>query len=676
MTDETASPPEPLRKILSDASLESVAIIDDAFDPIRRAELGAGVDEFWDHCIRDRDNGPLRTELKAFCQHYSETIETAFEITDGDDFTDDVLTGLRNSLHLYPSLRETASQTLFALHEDKLAPLIDLQSRLHELKLVVRPFGTEFELGDFRPKIIFLDYFLGVTDDALAIETARIRIKEIYELYDIEAEKPFVVLMSSKDVGETQRQFCNDAQILYGLLTFAPKEHLRTKERLYYHLASWSLDLPSRYVVQQFVESLEASVTIAKSKFSQHLRGLGLDDYANLQWLSLQSEGHPLGEYMLWLLKEMLAHLVHNNDRVLNSQRSLDTLQVGRFLPSALPPSFDLAQLYKMALTEPGFKPADRHPAGDGLGDDFYLKLGDMFFNDSQECVVMALSAACDLAYSATSPDRKFPKDRLILFAFGQMELVDALPTPASMKTEPFLHDDGKVYRINWKHRKAIWKEYGNSREWLSENGYIHKAQMSLPYALEIQKSYANSISRIGLPVHPPTCRWPTAALCCEGMDGKWHELIRVKRGIQIVNRRISDGGIERLFVVSRECILHMSDALEAADKMLAEIERDLYAKQAAVKRDDSMGEEIRQKKLDRIDGKLAKLTDKRGRIAEIDSSPEACLPLILTPQILDTQAPYIALGNDLPWMYFDVNYTSDFSADTPLAINIFAGDE
>ena len=667
--------PELLCKILGQASLESAAIIDDAFDPIRGDDLGSGVNDFWDHCIRANKSSKFGAELAEFCKRRSEEIGREFVITSRDDLTDEVIGSIRSVLHLFPELRETASKTLFSLYLDKLEPILDLQARLEELHVTVRQFGAEFKLGDFRPKIIFLDYFLGVTDDEAAVATARARIQEIYELYGVESEKPFVVLMSSEDVGSKQRAFCNDAKILYGLLTFAPKQDLRTKERLYYHLASWSLDLPSRHVVQLFVEALEASLASAQLEFSKHLRSLGLDDYANLQWLSLQSEGHPLGDYMLWLLKEMLSHLLHNSSRVLQSQMALDTLQVGRFLPSAFPPSFDLAKLYKMALTEPGFKPADRHPAGNGQGDDFYLKLGDMFFNDAESSVVMALSAACDLAYSATSPARKFPKDRFILFAFGQMEPVDAVPSHGSMRTEPYLHDDGRVYRINWRHRNATWTPYGNARAWLSEKGFIHKAQMSLPYALEIQKSYANSISRIGLPIHPPTCQWPEVALCCEGSDGKWRELIRVPRGIQLVNRRLGESTNETLFVISRECIFHMPEALASADAILAEIERSLYAAKATVAKDVSLKEDVKQKKLDRILGKLSKVAQKRAKIAEIDSSAEACLPLILTPQVLDWSEPHVVLGDDLPWMYLNVDYNNDFQADSPLAFNVKTGD-
>ncbi len=247
------STPAALQKILSDASLRSAAIIDDAFDPVAANELQTEIAAFWDHCTR---NTALAQEITAFCEGAQSDFGGRLAIKDAEDFTDEVLSALRKSLHLYPSIRKTASETIFAYLEDRLAPIVDLQTQLKELGLYIEPFGSNFSFGEFRPQIIFLDFFLGVTDDEAAVQTARARIAEIYQLYEDETKKPFVVLMSSKNVGDRQRTFCRDANLLYGLLTFVPKGELRSPDHLYYHLASWSLDLQSRHAIQLFVESL------------------------------------------------------------------------------------------------------------------------------------------------------------------------------------------------------------------------------------------------------------------------------------------------------------------------------------------------------------------------------------------------------------------------------------
>lgn len=668
MNSSIPTAPSALKSVLSQASLKTVAIVDDAFDPLSAIDLKKEIYEFLDHVTRDGKDGPLSKELQSFCTTISEKDGIPLLLSSVEDFNDEILVALRRSLHLFPTLRRVAQDTIFELQIDKLSPIIDLEEELTKLGFEVLAFGSKFEFGTFRPQIIFLDYFLGVTENAAAIATARDRITEIYSLYEAEEAKPFVVLMSSRDVSDQQRSFCDEANILYGLVTFAKKEELRSRERLYYYLVSWSLDMPSRHVIQLFVEAIEASLENARTDFSRQLRSLGIEDYANLQWLSLQDEGHPLGDYMLWLLKEMLAHLVHNNERVLKSQLALDSLQVNRFLPSSSPPSLILAQLYKMALTEPGFKPADRHPASQGEGSDFHLKLGDMFFNETKGTVVMALSAACDLAYSATASTRKFPRERLILFAEGKMQLTTSTAVAASIKTEPFLHDDGKIYRICWRHRDAHWREYGQAKNWLDENGYVHKAQMSLPYALEIQKSYANNISRIGLPVQPPMSTWPTVDICCEGEDGKWHILHSVERGAQLVMRLKGDGENETLFVICRECIFVLPEVMANADKLFATQEDNL---RNSIKQFTAENDKHKQKRIERAQQKLNRLSDMRAWIAAVDCSPHTCLPLILHPRVLDSSATHVELDAALPWLYTDAEYTSSFKAETPLAMNI-----
>jgi hypothetical protein len=659
------STPVALQKILKDASLQSAAIIDDAFDPVVAQELQSEIAQFIDHCRR---NSLLAQEIATFCKHAQKEFGLQIDIKDTEDFTDEVLIALRNSLHLYPIIRGIASETIFALLNDKLAPLVDLQTQLIELGVQIKPFGSTFVFGEFRPQIIFLDFFLGVTDDETAVQNARARITEIYQLYEDETKKPFVVLMSSRDVGDRQRTFSRDANLLYGLLTFVPKGELRSRDYLYYHLAGWSLDLPSRHAIQLFVEALESSLKESQNEFSRRLRGLGIEDYANLQWLSLQEDGHPLGDYMLWLLKEMLAHLIHNNQLVLNSQRSLDALHVERFLPSTTPPSMDLAEMYKMVLTEPGFKPADRHPSGNIESDDFYLKFGDMFFNEEVKEVLMALSAPCDLAYSPKGSSRKFPKERLILFARGRLRLSESSQEAASMKTEPFLHDDGKIYRICWKHKDALWIEYGHAKETLSAKGFVHKTQMSLPYALEIQKSYANNISRIGLPVHPPINSWHKIDICCVGVDDKWKVLRAVERGAQLVTRRVGDGEVETLFVLCREAVLFLPEAMSAADKIFEQTENEL---RDTIRKLVESNDANKTKKIERANTKLSSLSDKRAKIAAINITPQACLPLILTPRVLDTASPHVVLGADLPWLFVNADYSGTFRADTPLAINL-----
>ena len=70
--------------------------------------------------------------------------------------------------------------------------------------------------------------------------------------------------------------------------------------------------------------------------------------------LSLRAEGQPLGQYMSWLYKSLLAHLVHNHERVLEAQDKLDDIDMKAYVPLKRPPPIHLAELYSLSLTEPG----------------------------------------------------------------------------------------------------------------------------------------------------------------------------------------------------------------------------------------------------------------------------------------------------------------------------------
>jgi len=146
-----------------------------------------------------------------------------------------------------------------------------------------------------------------------------------------------------------------------------PKEDLEDKEKLYLHLATWAMGMPTRHEIQHFVEALIAGAKSASKDFVRHVSALGFEDYANIQWLSLQVEGHPLGDYMLWLYKSLLAYLLHNHPEVLAQQKKLDSMAFDRFTPSQVAPSPQLAEIYRYALAEPGVEEVGPHPrAADG----------------------------------------------------------------------------------------------------------------------------------------------------------------------------------------------------------------------------------------------------------------------------------------------------------------------
>ncbi len=190
---------------------------------------------------------------------------------------------------------------------------------------------------------------------------------------------------------------------------------------------------------------------------------------------------------------------------------------------------------------------------------------------------------------------------------------------------------------------------------------------MSLPYALEIQKSYANNFSRIGLPVHPPTTSWPSVEICCEGADGNWKVESTVERGAQLIRRRRNEE-IETLFVLSREVVFRIPQALKNADEFLNSSEKQ-QSDRIATAVDES--KDYKDKIVERATAALKRLSERRIEIHNIDCSPEACLPMVLTPRVLNVKDQPIELGAGLPSLFVNCDLKGKYAVETPLALNI-----
>ena len=94
-------------------------------------------------------------------------------------------------------------------------------------------------------------------------------------------------------------------------------------------------------------------------------------------------------------------HLFHDQPRVREQQKRLDTMSYKEFIPVEEHPSPELAEIYQYALTEPAVEELGPHPRADSKSKEPYLQLGDVFFKDSGgDEALMVANAACDLAYS------------------------------------------------------------------------------------------------------------------------------------------------------------------------------------------------------------------------------------------------------------------------------------
>ncbi len=233
-------------------------------------------------------------------------------------------------------LAPTCINVLFNSRYEKLKDVLKLTEYLEDLGISVVQLSKLPESPnelDGSIKILFLDYFLG--PDASIAHSLKFA-EEIRR----HSPNTFMILMSSKpNLAATADSFRSQSKLGRNLFDFAEKKDLTEKEKLLIKLESWLVGLPSRIRVRSFVNALETSLQSVTSDFLDKVRSLNLEDYAFTQKLSLQGEGQPLGEYMLWLHSNLIAELFSKQESIMNEVRELDKLVMEELLPFGNPPS-------------------------------------------------------------------------------------------------------------------------------------------------------------------------------------------------------------------------------------------------------------------------------------------------------------------------------------------------
>ena len=563
MTVKDTAPTHPVTQRLWEAGITSVVVIDDAYNPPALDDLGAEIGDFWAGIIREES---ALAELKA--------------LKPGLESEDDIDEELINNLWAR-TLREEQSpllipckDLLFSRHIVDQSELVDFIGNLYRIGITPICLGISEDLPDGDLKLFFLDFFLESNpaplnprevEDAIqtftdgtrenpSIQASIDKAKQILSKFD----DAFIILMSSKDGVEKARDsFREHTGLIEGMFDYAPKEQLASERELYLRLGISAVGLPVRHDIQRFVNALEASVKDASREFIARIKSLSFEDYLYIYSLSLRDEAQPLGAYMSWLYKSLLAHLVHNNDEVMLAQKKLDNVDMEKYVPLKKQPSIHLADIYRRSLTEPGIPTAGTH-----------LRLGDLYVREGKD-VLLVINADCDLLYSDNSSSRPFPADLSILLHPGRLKPVEE-SVKAKFKVTNLFFLDGQAFKIVWDHERVVTKKYGEVSEWLNWEGYSKKARLIAPHALEIQQHFAASLTRVGIPVAPPLPRPAAVQMFAKNEDRTLVKLgADIPRGVVIDREgfRFTVEGFNNLLKRVGEGIKHYTELRESYEE-------------------------------------------------------------------------------------------------------------
>jgi len=651
----TVSAVEMIKERLNKEGITKVAIIDDAYDlPTVDSFKANEIEDFWTTIERDDE---MTGELQALCPN----------IKSGEDIDDEAIRKLWEQHEQLTKLGDPCNNILFATKLQQLSDLVQLRKHLEELSLEVMTLGSEAELQDTSVRLVFIDYYFEPPGDTSAGSVAVNKARAIYYQEPKASNKPFIVLMSAKEgVDLVADKFCNDSKLLKGLFDFVPKSDLRAKANLYIKLGTWAIGMPTRHKIQCFVDALQASVEVLADKFMQKVRGLGPEDYAYVQLLSLQEEGEQLGQYMLWLFGSLLPHIAFEaNSEVQGARKVLDQLKFDQFLPSQRPPSIQLAEIYRIVLSEPTdeLKPCTisegEATPSTHLSD---LQFGDLLIKDASNEVWMVANAPCDLI-RASDPDRS------ILLIPGTLQLLsEGIKDRERPRTELF-EFNGNQFRIVWDHKNLLSIHHGDIKDWAGKEGYSRTARLRLPFALQIQQKFATHLTRVGQPVPPPHYELVDVESYCEGEDGNYQALREpIQNGAFIL-----PGKEGEQFVLTVECIQTL---LPELDKVIQRHQCKLNSLTSKDKRSGDIRKglnvKIQNLRACQVDsGTLLTIPEKPWKLPGLGKKRDLIGNLICVYRNATFDGPYgsnppiclnIKYGSTLP----DANPTSEISDEAP----------
>ena len=569
------SSPNPVAVRLSEKGIKRVLIVDDAFDPLRRSDLTHNeLAEFWyDLELDSPEQCAMLVKLLGIIPASEEEI---------DDAGLAALYEQRDKLGPLQVAFDTHLKSPLRIKHGHLDPLVE---ELRALGLKVVEIGTIEQVDPGHAQIIFLDHYLGDPGVDASVEAARASVKKLLNLYPVGSEKPLVVLMSSDgDVKTLAENFRSQTGIIGGMFYFLPKSDLTDRVKLLLDLDMLAMALPDGHRIQKFIDTVETKIDGVVFQFLTDVKRLSIDDYVYIQRLSLQADGHPLGDYLLWLYSAFFGHLLFEN-ALGAERRELDRLTFEDWVPSQILPSTQLTAMYNAALFDTTLGPLGPHPrwekpakegmppleqsgaafgqgellatpqevAGNVLEDsksaedqeDYnghtevpsptnddsvevskalpYFNMGDIFLNSDLSEVLMVCNPACDLEFAPD--DKRLPNSKdSIMFIPGVLEKLGEPSGKPTLRTELFKYGE-ESYRILWQAKQLRAIPYEKVKKWLSKREFARVARLRMPFSLEIQHYFANQLTRVGVPVPPPFYRPLQVAIYKRGTDGNHGEL-------------------------------------------------------------------------------------------------------------------------------------------------------
>ena len=478
--------------------ITSIAVIDDAFESLSSIELPASENDAVLAFFVDLKDQEVIEEFT----------ECGFDekmLRERPLLAIDALTAPERSLGNAYAALSLVSETLEKLIRERHAMrgVGEAMRKASGCEVVELTPGDDLNVQD--KQLVFIDYYLekNKVDGDLAITIAG----QIERDRDPNQVQQIVLMSSAESVRSFRRGFRRSADIQGSAFAFVAKDDLDEPWKVRAHLKMFAGALPHSEAIGEYIKSAKESLGNARDRLIDVLDDLDLGDYAYIQKLSLQADGHPLGDYLSWLFSTHLVAVAFEHE-LREQQAKVDKIEFQEMLISPVEPSTIVATLYHDALFERNVGPLGPHPRegeGGAYQDVPLVGLGDVFLDAGRTMAVVILSADCDLSFapnSQRSPDRNMP----VLVVEGVLQRIDDPKANSDAPATEGVSHGSEVYRIDWEFKTYRTVPLGKLEDYLSKKRVdVSKRDRLRPlYALKLQNDFGRQLLRPGHPVMPP----------------------------------------------------------------------------------------------------------------------------------------------------------------------------
>lgn len=372
----------------------------------------------------------------------------------------------------------------------------------------VAEFGPNDDLSEIaKYDIVFIDYYLDdtVTNGDRAEQIAR----QVQAQRDASRRQQIVLMSTVEGVRAMRTGFRRNARIQAASFAFVSKLDLDEEWKVKAHLDMLARGMQHSEALGSYIQAVKDSARAAANALTATIDDLDIGDFAYIQRIALHADGHPLGDYLSWLLSSQLIAAAFETG-LRKQQAAVDAMEfpVGPFSPAE--PSVAVASLYHNALFARNLGKLGGHPragAGSDIADVPFVQLGDVFLTADRTRSVVVLSPDCDLAFS--THDRPPDRNLGVMLLFGDPDAVTSPPANVPDASTEGMVKGSEVYRIDWRFNTFRTVPLGELAKFLADNGFdlANRDRLRPIYSLKLQHELGSHLTRVGPPIMPPIAK-------------------------------------------------------------------------------------------------------------------------------------------------------------------------